>query len=135
MFKTLFACVLLFHGIFHLLGFAKAFGVFRLDQIKKNISRFHGLLWLAVGLMFIICFFIFLWGEEWWKLPVIAALLSQLLIFRYWQDTKYATPLNILIIVVSIMAFSTWSFNRDIEDRIKSENTRSAKHEKLAYHI
>ena len=39
------------HGLFHLMGFVKAFGYAKLPQLTQPISREMGLLWLAAGLL------------------------------------------------------------------------------------
>jgi hypothetical protein len=41
--------LLIAHGLIHLMGFAKAFGIARLPQLTETISRARGVLWLVGG--------------------------------------------------------------------------------------
>jgi hypothetical protein len=49
---VVFATILVVHGLIHLLGFAKAFGLAALPQLRQPISPFLGVLWLIGALLF-----------------------------------------------------------------------------------
>ena len=49
MIRILFLILLAVHGLIHLLGFAKAFGLAELPQLVQPISRPWGALWLAAA--------------------------------------------------------------------------------------
>jgi hypothetical protein len=46
---VVFASFLALHGLIHLLGFAKAFGLARLPQLTQPIGPLLGLLWLMAA--------------------------------------------------------------------------------------
>ena len=50
MIRGVFLFILGVHGLIHLLGFAKAFGLADLPQLAQPISRTWGALWLAAGM-------------------------------------------------------------------------------------
>jgi hypothetical protein len=52
MLRLLFALVLLFHGLIHLMGFAKAFKLAEVPQLTGSFSKTSGTLWLVVALLF-----------------------------------------------------------------------------------
>ncbi len=64
---------------------------------------------------------IYLFRKDWWWIIAIAAIIiSQILIIIYWKDAKFGTIPNILILIVSIFSYGTWSFNRMIQNEINS---------------
>ncbi|MEO9966654.1 MAG: DUF6544 family protein [Reichenbachiella sp.] len=118
MFRILFAFVLLIHGMIHFLGFVKAFGFFPVDQLSQPISKPLGLIWLILGTLFLVGIFSLLTNKEWWMLLPVVAVLSQILISIYWQDAKYGTIINALILLVCIVAYGSWSFDRKVDNEI-----------------
>lgn len=120
MLRILFAFVIVVHGLIHFLGFAKANSLLHVDQLSQPIPKSLGLTWLLIGFLFLTGAFGFLMRKEWWMLLPIAALLSQILIFIYWQDAKYGTLINTMIILICAIAYGTWSFNRKVESEISA---------------
>ena len=99
-----------FHGLIHLMGFAKAFHYGQITQLTKDISKPAGAIWLLAALMFIACAGLMLLKKEWWLLGLVAVLLSQALIFMAWQDSKYGSIANAIVLVATILAFGAWRF-------------------------
>lgn len=113
MLRYLFIFLLLIHAMIHFMGFAKAFKLADTSQLTQSISKPLGGLWLLGGLLFISASIAFLLKKEWWWIIVIGAILfSQILIFIYWEDAKYGTIANIIILVVGILAYGDWQFNK-----------------------
>jgi hypothetical protein len=50
--------------------------------------------------------------ETWWTLALMAAVLSQILIFLYWQEAKFGTLANILILGGAVLGLAAWNFNK-----------------------
>ena len=50
---AVFAIVLVIHGLIHLLGFAKAFGLADLPQLTQPVPSVLGLLWLLAAFLFL----------------------------------------------------------------------------------
>lgn len=112
MIKAIFASVVIIHGLIHLMGFVKAFQLAEINQLTQNIPKPIGLLWLISALLFITAAAVFLLKNDWWwMIAVPAFVLSQLLIIMYWQDAKYGTIANVIILVGVVIGYGIWSFN------------------------
>ncbi len=100
MLKIIFSAIVLIHGLIHLMGFAKAFEYGNITQLNRAISKPMGLLWLSTALLFVAAITL-LWSknEAWLALALAAALLSQVLIFTSWNDAKFGTIANVLVLV------------------------------------
>jgi hypothetical protein len=121
MLKIILLLIFIIHGIIHLLGFVKAYKITEVDQLTKEISKPMGLFWLLTGLLFIITFVLFVLNN---RLCLItgsgAVIISQLLIFYNWQDAKFGTIANIVIIFILIIGYGSWRFeNQYINDVAK----------------
>ena len=116
MIRFLFSLIVLMHGLIHLLGFVKAFEWAPVQQITKPISKSFGLIWLSIALLVVITATLYFFGKEyWWVIGIPAIILSQLLIIFYWQDAKFGTLANLIILFVSLPAFGKWQFDRQVE--------------------
>lgn len=94
------------HGLIHLMGFSKAFGLAAINQVSQSISKAHGFFWFVAASLFMataVIFFLRL--EWWWMLAVGAVLLSQYLIIVSWEDAKFGTIGNALSCYQSSLAW------------------------------
>jgi hypothetical protein len=120
MLKLIMAILIFIHALIHLLGLVRAFYPDRITQFSAFISKPAGLVWLFAALLFILCTLAFLTGQDWWWMAALpAVVISQTLIIIYWQDARFGTIPNLVILVAILVAFATWNFNlqtgRDIE--------------------
>ncbi len=98
--------IILIHGLIHFMGFAKAFGYGTITQITKNISKPLGALWMITALLFVgTAILLFLKNDSWLWVALIAAVLSQVLIITVWNDAKFGSIANIIILVVIVAAY------------------------------
>lgn len=99
MIRYLFIFLIFIHGLIHLMGFAKAFGYGRINQITKEIGHITGVFWLAVSLLLMLSS-ILLWvkNENWIWTAVLATGMSQVLIIMAWHDAKLGTIPNLAIL-------------------------------------
>ncbi|WP_156166149.1 MULTISPECIES: DUF6544 family protein [unclassified Marinitoga] len=99
----------------------KAFQLVEINQLTQNISKSIGLLWLISALLLIIVAIILLLDYDWWWIIAVPTiLLSQVLIVMYWQDAKYGTIANIILIVGIIIGYGNWNFNTMVKNELKS---------------
>jgi hypothetical protein len=120
MYRFLIASIIALHGIIHLMGFAKAFGYGNFSQLSKDITKPVGVLWLLVACLFIISAIqLSIKHEAWWMLSLLAVVISQILIFVSWQDAKFGTIANVIILVAAIIGYGTWSFNNKYRNEVK----------------
>ncbi|WP_161888268.1 DUF6544 family protein [Pontibacter russatus] len=120
MLRFLFAFLQLVHGLLHLLGLAKAFGYGQLTQLNLSIPKPVGLLWGLATLLFLVSAVLYLLKREWWYVGLVAVLLSQALISLVWQDARYGTLANCIIIIVGIVSYADWRFDRKVEKEVAS---------------
>ncbi|MCR9251703.1 MAG: hypothetical protein NXI20_14855 [bacterium] len=91
--------ILLFlHGLIHVLGFAKAYWSKNVPQLKSEIPKPEGIVWLTVAIVMVVSgvFFILQLNYLIW-LAVAGVVFSQILIFKSWEDAKYGTIANIIV--------------------------------------
>ncbi|MCM4161557.1 hypothetical protein FHG64_11620 [Antarcticibacterium flavum] len=116
--KILFSIILLLHGLLHFIGFAKAYKLASLPQLELSVSRSLGTLWLIAGIIFLLALVLFILDKKFWPFFALAGvLISQSLIIISWQDTKFGTILNIIILLMSIPALGNFHF----KDMLKNE--------------
>lgn len=117
--KIVFILIVIIHALIHLLGFLKAFQLAEINQLTQNISRPMGILWLIALILFLAAAIQFISNHDlWWITALAAVILSQVLIILFWQDAKFGTITNLIILLVAIVAFADWSFNRDVKNEI-----------------
>ncbi len=102
--KYLFATIVLAHAFFHSLGFYRAYSFAYAGVPQISISAQMGLLWLIAAVLFMITAFAYLAGKGWAFVTIPAVVLSQILIITAWQEAKWASIINIIILIVLIPA-------------------------------
>ena len=119
--RIIYLLILLLHGTIHFMGFIKAFRLATIAQFTRDISKPMGLFWLLTGLLFIVTAILYILKKDAWSiLAILAVLLSQILILFFWQDAKYGTVANIVIVVVAILAFAAASFEKSYQNDVVS---------------
>ncbi len=109
--------VLIFHGLIHFMGFAKAYDLGNMAQFTKGIPKPMGWLWLLSGLFLItVAILYFLRKDVWPILAILAVLLSQILILLFWGDAKYGTIANVIILAVAIVGFAANRFENTYQN-------------------
>lgn len=104
------------HGIIHLLGFLKAYGIAEFNGIDQSISKVSGLFWLLTFLLLVVTMVLFIIRSDyWWALGFIAVAASQFLIFYYWSDAKFGTIANLIILLSTTLGYSNYSFHNLIK--------------------
>lgn len=102
---------IIIHGLIHLLGFVKAFDMIPVEQLSQPIGKGIGLLWLATMLLWLcVAAGLLMQREWWWMLAIPVGCLSQFLIILQWNDAKFGTALNVLILLAAIVAMAGWRY-------------------------
>ncbi|MDX9925414.1 MAG: hypothetical protein RBS48_11685, partial [Ignavibacteriaceae bacterium] len=103
--------------------FIKAFGLVKITQftpLAQQNSEFMGILWFLNTLLFIGVALAFLLKKEWWWVPgIFAIVLSQILIIINWQDAKFGTIANLIILVSLIVGIAFGNFNIQFDNERK----------------
>jgi hypothetical protein len=116
--KFIFSLILVMHGLIHLVGFAKALGYEEFTHLTPEIPMQIGVLWLMTSLLLVVTSFLFLLDKQAWSIwGIIAAIISQVLIVTVWQDAKYGTVNNVIILIaVFLSTISSNVENAYLED-------------------
>lgn len=114
--KFIFSCILLVHGLIHLMGFVKAFQIAEINQLTQSISKPIGMLWLVTSLLFLFSLILFLFKRDgWFVISIIAVVASQIAIILFWNDAKFGTIANSIILLVSVVAYGSYQFNTMVQ--------------------
>lgn len=119
MIRLLFLFITLLHGLIHLMGFFKAFGLARFEELKLDISRPAGMFWLVAAVLFAVSALLYsLKRDTWWVWALAAIALSQTLIILAWSDARFGTIANILLLIAAVVACGDWRFRHLAEKEI-----------------
>jgi hypothetical protein len=100
------AMLLVVHGVIHLVGWAKAFGVANLPHLIQPISHGMGVMWLAAALLFFAAAVSLLaWPRGWWAIGACAVAVSMIAIASSWGDAKLGMLPNALAFAAALFGF------------------------------
>ncbi len=101
-----FAAFLVVHGLIHLLGFLKAFGIAELPQLTQPVSPAMGVLWLACCVLFVAAACaLFLWPRWWWAIGAAAVVISFVAIVPSWSDAKVGAAADLVAAAGVVFGF------------------------------
>ena len=125
--RWIFFFILITHALIHLLGFLKAFQLAEINQLTQSISKPLGVLWLLALILFLASAIQLISNHNlWWITALAAVILSQVLIILFWQDAKFGTIANIIILLSVIAGYGFWSFenifNNDVTVRLETSS-------------
>lgn len=128
--RWLFFAVLVVHGLIHVMGFAKAFRLAELPQLTTPIGRGMGLVWLVAGLATLTAAAMLVLAPRWWWVLGAAALvLSQIAIVASWDDARFGTFANALLLVgavYGVFSQGPTSLRAEYAARVATELARPA---------
>lgn len=109
------------HALIHLFGFNKAFGLGTVPILTNDVSKTLGLIWLLTTIVFFFVIVLFLLKKEWWfLLAFIAVAISQILIIIYWEDAKFGSVANVIILIAAIIGFAAVQFETSYKKDVAS---------------
>lgn len=114
--------LILLHGLIHLLGFTKAFSLAPVEQLQLPISKASGLLWLFASLLLGLTAILQFKNAVSWPLWAFFAIaISQFLILLAWQDAKWGTIANLIILLATVVAFNSHRFEQSFLQDVKGQ--------------
>ncbi|MFO8054300.1 MAG: DUF6544 family protein [Bacteroidales bacterium] len=114
--RIAFLIIIILHGLIHVLGFVKGFGLKEIKELTLPISKPMGLLWLSATILFLTYGFLYFANNKYaWLIGLIAVAISQIIIILFWKDAKFGTLPNIAILLVSISAYGHYHFQNLIQ--------------------
>lgn len=104
-----FSLLLVPHAIIHIMGFAKAFGLVSLEQLRIPISRPMGTLWLVATALLLAAVAALFAAPRWfWMMGALGLAASQTAIIASWRDARFGTIVNVVLLAVVIYAAFAW---------------------------
>jgi len=101
----LLAALLVLHGLIHLMGVAKAFGLAELEQLTQPITPAMGAVWGAAGAFFLLTAVgVYRWPRWWWAFAAVAIVLSTVAIVPSWSDARAGAAVNVAIALAAAVA-------------------------------
>ncbi len=127
--KYAFLLVVAVHGLIHLMGFAKAFGLARLEPLRQPIPRPLGLAWLLAASLLLAGAALLLAASRWWWAPAAAgAVVSQVLVVASRGDARFGTVGNAIVLLPAVIAAlgqAPWSFRARYEREVAAGLARA----------
>ncbi len=118
MLKSIFTILIILHGLIHLLGFVKAYGYADITALTRDISKPMGIIWLIAMALLVITAMLFMRKNDTWVyFSIVGVIVSQAMIFMYWQDAKFGTIVNVLMLIVVVFGF----FHLNFKSKYKTE--------------
>lgn len=134
MIRYLFIAVLVLHGLIHFLGAAKGLQWAEVAALHAPMSKVRGLIWLLAGLLVIGTAVAYaIRSPQWLWLGLAALLLSQILIAAYWQDARYGSIPNLLLVLALVGGFLKQSFDRESQVLV-TQMEQSTAQDGMHYH-
>jgi len=100
-----FMLFIIIHGLLHIPAFMRIY-YFPIKRNAGKIVKLKALLWFLSGSLFLLTAILFYNSYKyWWILSLIAIVMSQLLIFLNWRETKLGTVVNVIILAIFIIIF------------------------------
>jgi hypothetical protein len=127
MIRLIFAVPLMIHGLIHLMGFSKEWNLGPPSMLKHKTTiplttvaaKTAGLVWLFACCLLMGTAALYLVQKDWyWMVGIAGVALSQVLIIVYWRDAKYATILNMIILVILMVAGAQSNFDKVVEGEV-----------------
>ena len=120
--------LLVLHGAIHFLGFAKAFSLVEVPQLTIPVGHATGIVWVVAGISLLAAASAWLRApDHFWIVGLIALVVSQGAIFAGWQDARFGTLVNVVLLGVVVHAFASTgpfsfeaAFRRDVGVRLPS---------------
>jgi len=119
--RIAFLILVIIHGLIHLFGFVKAFGLSEVKQLTQHISASFGVFWLLAFIFFLMAAIMFAFkNSHWWWFGLIAVVASQILIVFFWHDAKFGSIANAIILIAVIIGYGTSGFYSKYQNDVKT---------------
>ncbi len=126
MLKTIFTIIIILHGLIHLLGFVKAYGYADISALSRDISKPVGIIWFIAAVLFVITAVLFMRKSDIWVyFGIVSVVVSQAMMFIYWQDAKFGTIVNVLMLIVIFFGFFHLNFKSKYKEEVAAALAQS----------
>jgi hypothetical protein len=141
MVRILFSSIMVLHALVHLMGFSTEWSLGpksmltgkTLIEVSGTTAKIAGLFWLITCVMLLGAAALYGMHREVFWIPAIAGVvISQALIIIYWQDAKYGTVVNAIILIVVIVSAAAIQFNGMVDRDVKTLTGMAGTNRRLA---
>lgn len=102
MLKWALAALILIHALIHFWGFGAGMDPRKAAGFHRPISPGFGWLWFLAAVVLITAAIMLMSGSDRWRLVALAGVIvSQVLLVMWWQDARYGTIANLLIVIAA----------------------------------
>jgi hypothetical protein len=120
--RWLLVAVLAGHGLIHLLGATKGFGLADVSQLTRPIGVLAGAFWLVAAALVLTSAALLALGPptRWWVIACAAAAVSQIAIASSWNDARAGTIVNLILVLAAGYGFASQgpsSFHAEFRQR------------------
>lgn len=111
--KIVLVFLMIIHGLIHLMGWVKAFGLAEVEALKIPIGKGPGVFWLLTALILVIAAILLAVQVSWWWIIASAGfIISQILIFVSWGDARFGSIANLILVLAILPAAGKYFFNQ-----------------------
>ena len=90
-------------------------------QLTQHISKTFGVIWLIAFVLLILVAIMFaIKVRYWWAFAFVAIVISQVLIIIFWEDAKFGTVANVVILFAAIIGYATSGYYAKYEQDVKT---------------
>lgn len=93
------------HGLIHLLGVAKGFGLAEVAALRTPIGPAMAWVWLLAAALMVATAVGLALGRGWWLVGPLAVLASQVAIVTSWSDAAFGTVPNVVLALVAAVGW------------------------------
>lgn len=121
--RIVFLVIVFIHGlIIHLLGFVKGFDFKEIKELTLPISKPMGLLWLTAAILFMIYGILYFTNNKYtWLVGLFAVIISQILVILFWNDAKFGTIPNLLILLISLVSLGSYLLKSEFTNKVNND--------------
>lgn len=87
--------------------------------MTQPVSKATGLFWVMAFILLTTSAVLYYFRNDyWWMVGIIAVVLSQILIILFWNDARFGTIINILILGLTLIDYSAYAFDKKVKDEV-----------------
>lgn len=118
--RIAFLILLVIHSFIHSLGFIEAFNLASIKALSQPISKLMGICWLVALFLLVYAAILLAYKNSYWLLyGLFGIIISQIAIINSRQDARFGTIANVIILLVILLGYGTWSFNNTYKVEVK----------------
>jgi hypothetical protein len=119
--RATFFIFMLIHGVIHAFGFLKVFSFVDANQLAHAILRPVGMFWLMGSGLFLAASLLGAFSNYNWSwIAIIGIIVSQILMVYFWQDTKFGTVANVIILIGVIIQYASSEYHLKYENDVEN---------------